>query len=152
VSVGWFVQVITFSCGPRHQRATRYGEERGKIYVICPDAATRKVRGGYSAFPDTMLVGSAPGGSTPTAWKYWTTAGSIHRSTAQQTSSNPDCSKNNQPRRNQKGKDPNNKARHSVQSTVSSNHPWTSDFPQTKLYRNEQIVTSLKFEEYKKKV
>lgn len=62
MSVGWFVQVITFSCGPRHQRGTRYGEERGKIYVICPVAATRKVRGGYSAFPDTMLVGCAPGG------------------------------------------------------------------------------------------
>jgi len=69
VSVGWFVQVIPFSCGPRHQRATRYGEERGKIYVICPVAATRKVHGGYSAFPDTMLVGSAPEGSTPIARK-----------------------------------------------------------------------------------
>jgi len=64
VSVGWFVQVITFSCGPRHQRTTRYGEERGKIYVICPVAATRKVRGGYSAFRDTMFVGSEPRGST----------------------------------------------------------------------------------------
>jgi len=80
--------------------------------------------------------------------KYWTTAGSIHMSTAQQTSSNPDCSKNNQPRRNPKGKDPNNKAHHSVQSTASSNHPWISDFPQTKIYRNEPTLTSLKFQGY----
>jgi hypothetical protein len=38
--------------------------KRGKRYVICTVAAMRKLRGGYSEFPVTMLVGSARGGNT----------------------------------------------------------------------------------------